>query len=263
MARIKRVAALQDLSCFGRCSLTVVLPVLSAMGVQGCPLPTAVLSSHTGGFGPVARTELADQLQGTLEHWQRLGLDFDGVYTGYLSSPRQAALARRAVEALRRTGGMALVDPVLGDGGRLYASVTPELAAAMGELCQAADVITPNLTEAAVLLGRPPEQAREEPLTLVRMLSVGGRRSVVLTGVEPEPGQIGAAWFDREDGPVRPSPCAGALPGHRGPVCRGAGRQPDAGRGAGGRGGPGGGLCQPLRAPHRPVGDAGSGGRGL
>lgn len=200
MARIKRVAALQDLSCFGRCSLTVVLPVLSAMGVQGCPLPTAVLSSHTGGFGPVARTELADQLQGTLEHWQRLGLDFDGVYTGYLSSPRQAALARRAVEALRRTGGMALVDPVLGDGGRLYASVTPELAAAMGELCQAADVITPNLTEAAVLLGRPPEQAREEPLTLVRMLSVGGRRSVVLTGVEPEPGQIGAAWFDREDG---------------------------------------------------------------
>lgn len=92
MARIKRVAALQDLSCFGRCSLAVVLPVLSAMGVQGCPMPTAVLSSHTGGFGTVARTELADQLQGTLEHWRRLGLDFDGVYTGYLSSDRKSVV---------------------------------------------------------------------------------------------------------------------------------------------------------------------------
>ncbi len=200
MAQIDRVAAVHDLSCLGRCSLAVILPVLSAMGIQCCPLPTAVLSSHTGGFGSPARTELAGQLRGTLEHWEGLELSFDGVYTGYLSSPEQAGLAREAVEKLKKTGGLALVDPVLGDGGRLYRSVTPELVRAMKELCRHADVITPNLTEAAVLLGREMVELPGDGQELARLLSDGAARSVVVTGVIPETGRIGAAWFDRESG---------------------------------------------------------------
>ena len=196
-----RVAAIHDLSCFGRCSLAVIAPVLSALGVQCCPLPTAVLSTHTGGFGPVVRVELAEQLAGTLEHWVELGLEFDGVYTGYLSSPEQAGLAIQGVARLKRAGGLAVVDPVLGDHGVLYRSVTGALVRAMEELCAQADVITPNLTEAAVLLGCPakslPVEAGEE---LARRLSLGGRRSVVVTGVSPKEGRTGAAWFDRETG---------------------------------------------------------------
>ena len=200
MAGMHRVAAVHDLSCFGRCSLAVILPVLSAMGVQACPLPTAVLSTHTGGFGPVERTELAGQLRGTMERWQALGLAFDGVYTGYLSSPEQARLALEAVERLRLPGGLALVDPVLGDHGRLYRSVTPELVSAMEELCRRADVITPNLTEAAVLLDCPVDDLPGDGQALARLLSAGGTRSVVVTGVAPEEGWTGAAWFDRETG---------------------------------------------------------------
>lgn len=200
MENIHRVAAVHDLSCFGRCSLAVILPVLSAMGVQACPLPTAVLSTHTGGFGPVARTELAGQLRGTLEHWEGLGLTFDGVYTGYLSSPEQARLALEAVERLKKPGGLALVDPVLGDNGRLYRSVTPKLVAAMRELCRRVDIITPNLTEAAALLECELEGLPEDGRELARLLSAGGMRSVVVTGVSPKPGTVGAAWYDRRNG---------------------------------------------------------------
>ena len=197
MERMKRVAAVHDLSCFGRCSLAVILPTLSAMGVQCCPLPTAVLSTHTGGFEGTARTGLTGQLEGTLSQWEALGLAFDGVYTGYMASAEQIALAARAAERLKKAGGVALVDPVLGDHGKLYSSITPDMAEAMKGLCGRADVITPNLTEAALLLGG---KLPEDGAAAARALSLNGERSVVLTGVSPAPGQIGAAWFDRESG---------------------------------------------------------------
>ena len=197
MKEEKRVAAIHDLSCFGRCSLAVVLPVLSAMGVQACPVPTAVLSTHTGGFDGVVRTDLTGQMEGTLGRWEAMGLTFDGIYTGYMASAGQMALAERAVERLKKTGGTAVVDPVLGDHGRLYRSITPAMAEAMKRLCQRADVITPNLIEAALLLGG---EAPEDGEAAARALSLNGERSVVLTGVSPAPGQIGAAWFDRESG---------------------------------------------------------------
>jgi pyridoxine kinase len=198
MDTMPRVAAIHDLSCFGRCSLTVIAPALSAMGVQCCPLPTAVLSSHTGGFGPVARTDLADQMVRTLDHWGTLGLTFHGVYTGYLASEGQIALAGQAAEALRQPGGLVVVDPVLGDHGKLYASFTRSMVAAMAQLCRRADVITPNLTEAALLLGETADGADGE--TLAARLSDGGRRSVVVTGVTPAPGLVGCAGFDRDSG---------------------------------------------------------------
>ena len=195
-----RVAAVHGMSCYVRCSLAEIGPVLSVMGHQCCPLPTAVLSSHTGGFSRIARTQLSGQLAGTLEQWTGLGLRFEGVYTGYLASEDQLALAQRCIAQLKGPGGLAVVDPVMGDHGRLYTAITPALAQGMGALCRQADLITPNLTEAAVLLGHDPGWRGLAGEGLAEALSQEGRRSVVVTGVCPAPGQIGAAWFDRDSG---------------------------------------------------------------
>ncbi len=198
-----RVAAIHDLSGFGRCSMTVVSPVLSAMGVQCCPILTAYLSTHTGGFEGYVSVDLTEQMEGTIAHWRRLGLTFDGVYTGFMASPRQIELSALAMDVLKRQGGVAVADPVMGDHGRRYATYTDEMCAAMGGLCDHADVITPNLTEAAFLLGVDYGSLTgdvAEGLELARALSAGGRRSVVLTGVSGGPGQVGAACYDCRTG---------------------------------------------------------------
>jgi len=200
LKRIPRVAAIHDLSCFGRCSLAVILPVLSAMAVQCCPVPTAVLSSHTGGFDRIARTELTDQMTGTVAQWQKLPLRFEGIYTGYMSSAAQIVQTGEAIERLKGPDGLAVVDPVLGDHGKLYRSITDEMVTAMGQLCRRADVITPNLTEANLLLGRTPDAAVEDGEEMAKALSDGGRRSVVITGISPQPELVGAAWYDRTTG---------------------------------------------------------------
>lgn len=203
MSRIPRVAAIHDMSCFGRCSLTVVGPVLSAMGVQCCPVPTACLSTHTGGFDGYVLLDMTDHMAQTIGHWEDLGLSFDGVYTGFMASEEQMALSLRAFQTLKGEGGLAVADPVMGDHGRLYATYTPGMCRAMAALCAHADVITPNLTEAAILLELNYADLRgtaQEGLDLARALSDGGRRSVVLTGVSVEPGQTGAACWDRETG---------------------------------------------------------------
>jgi len=200
MDTMKRVAAVHDLSCFGRCSLAVILPVLSAMGVQCCPMPTAVLSSHTGGYDQIARANLTDQLQGTLSQWSGIPLTFDCVYTGYMASAEQIRLAADAIRMLKGGGGIAVVDPVLGDHGKLYSSISAQMAEEMCNLCECADVITPNLTEANLLLGRRPDAPLDDPEGTVRALSGGGSRSVVMTGVSLREGQVGALWFDRGSG---------------------------------------------------------------
>lgn len=198
---MRKVAAIHDLSCYGRCSLAVILPVLSVMGVQCCPLPGTVLSTHTGGFGAVARTDLTDQVTGTLRHWEQLGLSFDGIYTGYMATTEQIRQAMEAVERLSGSRTQVVVDPVLGDHGRLYSSITVEMAKAMGELCAQAQVITPNLTEAAILLGLAPDALLERRgVELAVELSGQGQRSVVVTGIIPEPGYTGAVWFDHTTG---------------------------------------------------------------
>lgn len=219
MQRTPRVAAIHDLSGFGRCALTVVVPVLSAMGVQCCPIQTAYLSTHTGGFEGYVTLDLTAQMEGTIAHWRSLGLTFDGVYTGFMASTAQMELARRAFDTLNRAGGVAVVDPVMGDNGRRYATYTDEMCRAMKELCAHADVITPNLTEAAFLLDLDYETLTgtgTEGLELARALSDGGRRSVVLTGVSDGPGRIGAACYDRKNGTaelIMAPQAAGEYPG--------------------------------------------------
>ena len=199
-----RIAAIHDLSGFGRCSLTIVIPALSAMGVQCCPLPTAYLSTHTGGFEGNTFLDLTDQMAPVTAHWRSLGLTFDAIYTGFMGSREQMALTAEFLRAFRRPGCPAVVDPVMGDHGRAYRTYTPEMCASMGELAALADVITPNRTEAALLLGEDYEalhlESEPDCRRWAEALSLDGRRSVVLTGVSLEPGQVGAACFDRDTG---------------------------------------------------------------
>ncbi|MDE6935916.1 MAG: pyridoxamine kinase [Oscillospiraceae bacterium] len=199
-----RVAAIHDLSGFGRCSLTIVIPALSAMGIQCCPLPTAYLSTHTGGFEGNTFLDMTDQMAPVSAHWQSLGLRFDAIYTGFMGSREQIALSGEFIRAFRREGTIAVVDPVLGDHGRAYRTCTPEMCRGMVELAELADVITPNRTEAALLLGWPYEAVRLDDADLCRhwagLLSLDRRRSVVLKGVSLEPGRVGAVCLDRETG---------------------------------------------------------------
>ena len=198
-----RVAAIHDLSGFGRCSLTIVMPALSAMGVQCCPLPTAYLSTHTGGFTGNTFLDLTDQMAPVTAHWQQLGLAFDAVYTGFMGSARQIGLAAAFLDAFCGKGrALAVVDPVMGDHGRAYRTYTPQMCRAMGELADRADVIVPNATEAALLLGVDWEQIRldraEDCRRWARALSLDGRRSVVLTGTALAPDAAGAVCYDRD-----------------------------------------------------------------
>lgn len=199
-----RVAAIHDLSGFGRCSLTIVIPALSAMGIQCCPLPTAYLSTHTGGFEGNTFLDMTDQMAPVSAHWQSLGLRFDAIYTGFMGSREQMALTAEFLLTFRRPGCPAVVDPVMGDHGRPYRTYTPDMCAAMGELAALADVITPNRTEAALLLGEDCEsislKTEADCRRWAEALSLDGRRSVVLTGVSLEPGRVGAACFDRDTG---------------------------------------------------------------
>lgn len=149
----KTILCIHDLSGAGRCSLAVILPVLSVMGNQPVALPTALLSTHTGGLGEPARQACAGYGRAALEHYAQLGFAFDCIYTGYLYDTEQAALAAQAFALW--PSALKIVDPVMGDEGRLYASVTPRLCGAVRGLCRKADLILPNYTEASLLLERP------------------------------------------------------------------------------------------------------------
>lgn len=199
-----RVAAIHDLSGFGRCSLTVVLPTLSAMGVQCCPLPTAVLSTHTGGLGANTFLDLTDQIVPFTAHWRSLELHFDGLYTGFMGSEQQIALTADFIRTFQSPKATVVVDPVMGDHGKPYRTYTPEMCRAMGQLAELADVLTPNRTEAALLLGVKYEDLRLDSETDCRRwaeaLSMDGRRSVVLTGAELAEDTVGAVCFDRGTG---------------------------------------------------------------
>lgn len=198
----KRVLAVHDLSCVGRCSLTVALPILSAAGLEASALPTAVLSTHTGGFTGMTFRDLTQDLPAIFQHWKTLDLAFDAIYTGYLGSAEQVALVEQLFDAFRGEQTKIIVDPVMGDHGKLYPGMSEKMPQLMKWLCQRADVIVPNQTEAALMLGRPyletPDQAEVDDL--MQALREMTRASVVLTGISPEEGKLGAAVYDRETG---------------------------------------------------------------
>ena len=191
------------MSGFGRCSLTTALPVLSAMGAQCCPLPTAFLSTHTGGFEGFTFLDMTDEMPRVAAHWRALGLDFQAIYSGFLGSERQISIVEDFIRDFRRADTLVVVDPVMGDHGQVYQTYTPAMCAGMARLAERADVITPNLTEAALLLGIPYEAlpAGERGCReIAERLSLDGRRSVVLTGASTAEELTGAMCCDARTG---------------------------------------------------------------
>ena len=206
--RPARVAAIHDLSGFGRCSISVILPVLSAMGVQVCPVPTAVLSSHTGGLGDPVIRGLTDYIEPALRHYQSLGVEFEAVYTGFLGSGEQVDCCLEFFKAYPKA--LKIVDPVMGDNGRPYRTCTPELRRRMSELAAAADIITPNITEAAMLLEESYPAApltRSEAKSMLLRLSHMGPKRVVITGAELAQGGLASLGYDGENGSFWYVPC--------------------------------------------------------
>ncbi len=188
----KRILTIQDISCVGQCSMTVALPILSACGHETCVLPTALLSTHTGGFGKPAVCDLTAALPAMIAHWKDNGIDFDLIYTGYLGSERAAALAEEVISELRAPNGIVVVDPAMADHGRLYAGLSEEYAKRMRALCERADVMLPNITEAAMMTGLPYREKLDEAYVADLLRTLGGRE-VVLTGVGFEDAQTGFA----------------------------------------------------------------------
>lgn len=196
----KRILTIQDISCVGQCSLTVALPILSACGVETCILPSAVLSTHTSGFSGFTVRDLTDDIPSISKHWEKEGISFDAVYTGYLGSTRQIDYVEAILKERIRQGGMAIVDPAMADNGSLYPAFDEAYVEKMKELCFSADIILPNITEACFLTGFPYQTEYDEAYIdgLLLKLEENGAKTIVLTGVSYRPETTGV--IVRENG---------------------------------------------------------------
>lgn len=198
---IPKVAAIHDLSGFGRCSLTVITPVLSVMGIQVCPIPTVILSTHTGGFGKPAAIDVTAVIDDYMAHWKALGLEFECLYSGYLGNPSQIDQVLGLFENFKRgEKTLVVVDPVMGDHGKLYSAYNEEMQDKMRHLIAKADVITPNLTEAYFLLQRDYDEralAQEEICGMLEELAAFGPNRVVVKGIKTLEGQRINATYDK------------------------------------------------------------------
>ena len=199
---MKKIAAIHDLSGYGRASLTVAIPILSYMGYQVCPLPTAILSAHSE-YKNFRSFDLTDQMQGIIDHWKELNLHFDALYSGYLASIRQMDIVSRFFEDFGNRKNFILVDPVLGDHNRLYPGMNPEMIEGMRKLCTKAKVITPNLTEAAFLLGETVTSGmnRKKTVEWCKQLAESGPEYVIITSAPSDDSQnVTTIAYNRNDG---------------------------------------------------------------
>lgn len=197
----KKVVSVQDISCYGQCSQTVALPILSAMGIETAILPSAILSTHTGCFDGFTVHDLTDEMPKIIEHWKKEKITFDAMYTGYIGDARQFDIICD-LKSLINEGGMIIVDPAMADHGKLYPALGDDIVDGMRKLVATADVIIPNITEAALLTGYPYKEdySQQEIEQLLRALGEMGPRYSVITGVSFEAGKIGAGCFDRVTG---------------------------------------------------------------
>ena len=193
----KRILVVQDISCVGQCSMTVALPILSACGHETCILPTAVLSTHTGGFGKPAVVHLKDVLDPMWRHWQENQITFDAILVGYLGSVAAVQVAGEIIRNLLAPDGISIVDPALADHGKRYSGLTDEYAQEMEALCRQADIILPNVTEAALFSGMPWQENPDESMVLT-LLNKLNHSCVILTGVGYREGETGVVI--RENG---------------------------------------------------------------
>lgn len=198
---MKRILTIQDISCVGRCSLTVALPIISAMGVETAIIPTAVLSTHTV-FQNFTFKDLADQIEPICNHWKAEGIGFDGIYTGYLGSFEQIDMMARLFDAFKTENTVIVVDPVMADNGKLYPTFDEAFAAHMTKLCTKADIIVPNITEACFMTGTQYRESYDEAYVkeLLQKLSKLGAKVSILTGVSFEAGKTGVMGYENATG---------------------------------------------------------------
>lgn len=193
-----RVLTVQDISCFGQCSLTVALPIISACGIETCVLPSAVLSTHTAGFSGYTFRDLTEDIPAINAHWLKEGISFDAVYTGYLGSTRQINYVKNIIGSVLREGGKAIVDPAMADNGKLYPGFDKEYVTAMKSLCGVADYVIPNITEAAMLTDTEYRTVygRDYIDTLLSRLTSLGSKNVILTGVSYTEEKTGVVVYE-------------------------------------------------------------------
>ncbi len=183
----KKIAVINDIAGYGKCAMTVLLPIISYLGVQACPLPTSIFSSNTA-FPDFFMDDYTDRMEAYLASWEKIGLkhNFDGIATGYLGSVRQIEIVKRFIREFAREDTLVIVDPVMGDHGRLYSAYTVELCTELRKLAALADIVTPNLTEACHLAGMPYKEKgwrRKELFALAERLAAMGPSYVVITGI--------------------------------------------------------------------------------
>lgn len=201
--KLPRVAAIHDISGFGKCSLTVALPILSACGVEAACMPTAVLSTHTGGIKGFTFRDLTEDMRVFWQHWLSIGITFDAIYSGYLGSVEQTEIVGEMFDAFRKDTKLILVDPAMADHGRFYAMFDERMARGQAALCARADVAVPNLTEAALMTG---QEYYAGPYTeaylkdMCKRLCDLGAKNVVLTGAREHDEHLGACCYQGESG---------------------------------------------------------------
>lgn len=188
-----KILTVQDISCVGQCSLTVALPVISACGVETCVLPSAVLSTHTGGFSGYTFRDLTEDMPAIKDHWMKEGIAFDAIYTGYLGSTRQIAYVADLFRDVSADGCLKIVDPAMADNGKLYVGFDGAFVEAMKGLCGKADFVLPNLTEACFLTDTEYKEKYDRAYidALLEKLIALGCKNVVFTGVSYAPGRTG------------------------------------------------------------------------
>lgn len=197
---MKRILTIQDISCVGKCSLTVALPIISAMGVECGILPTAVLSAHTA-FKDFTFCDLTDEIQNIKNHWLKENIGFDAIYTGYLGSMRQIALVSEIFDNFKNHDNLIIIDPVMGDNGKLYPGFSDDFPKEMLKLCSKADIILPNITEACFMLGNEYiEKGYDKSYVkdMLRELCSNGAKISVITGVSFEDGKLGVMSYNSE-----------------------------------------------------------------
>lgn len=195
----KKILTIQDISCVGQCSLTVALPILSACGLETAVLPSAVLSTHTAGFSGFTFRDLTDDMPAIQAHWQKEGIRFDGMYTGYLGSTKQVGYVKNILDTMGAEGSVKIVDPAFADNGKLYPIFDDAYVEAMKTLCPSADILLPNITEASFLGGVEYRESYGEDyiLELLKAVSALGCSTIVLTGVQYAPGKTGVAVYEK------------------------------------------------------------------
>ena len=195
----KKILTIQDISCMGQCSITVALPIISACGIETVILPSAVLSTHTGGFTGYTFRDLTEDIPGIMRHWMSENLSFDVLYTGYLGSVTQIEYVKELKKQVINEEGLLIVDPAMADNGKLYYGFDADFVSHMAELCGMADIILPNITEAAFMTGtelRLENQDETYVKQLLKKLAALGAGKVVLKGISYEAGKIGVAVYD-------------------------------------------------------------------